>query len=83
MPFFTTHVMRPDGNSERYNSSVATPHEAAKLALAAYEKWITKKIKEADPGREKRLWEQNRVPRLIEVNDKDGIIVGKFGAKDV
>lgn len=83
MTSFTISILRPDGNSERYSASEATPREAAKKALAEYEKWIVKKIKEADPGREKRLWEQNRVPRLIEVHDETGYVVGKFGAKDV
>ena len=83
MPSYSVHIMRPDGNTERSNHSEATPREAAKKALAAYETWIEKKIKNADPGREKRLWEQNRVPRLIEVNGTDGRVVEKFGAKDV
>jgi len=83
MPSYSVHIMRPDGNTERSNHTEETPREAAKKALAAYEKWIVKKIADADPGREKRLWEGNRVPRLIEVSDKTGYVVEKFGAKDV
>jgi hypothetical protein len=80
---FSVHIMRPDGNTERYNHAGETPRDAARKALADYEKWIVKKIATADPGREKRLWERNRVPRLIEVSDKTGYVVEKFGAKDV
>jgi hypothetical protein len=83
MAFYSVHIMRPDGNTEHSNHSEATPREAAKKALAAYEKWIVKKIADADPGSEKRIWEQNRVPRFIEVVDKTGYVVEKFGAKDV
>lgn len=83
MPFFSISIMRPDGNSERYNSSKETPREAAKEALGKYEKWVVEKIRLADPGREKRFWENMRVPRLVEVNNSLGRVVEKFGAKDM
>jgi hypothetical protein len=83
MASYSVHIMRPDGNTERYNQSEATPREAAKKALAEYDKWVEKKIKVADPGREKRFWESMRVPRLIEVSDKTGYVVEKFGAKEM
>lgn len=83
MPNYSVHIMRPDGNSERYNHAGETPREAAKKALADYKKWIAKMIKISDPGREKRFWESMNIPRLIEVCGSDYKVVAKFGAKDV
>jgi hypothetical protein len=83
VPNFSVHIMRPDGNSERYNHAGETPREAAKKALEDYEKWVMRKITTADPGREKRFWQSMSVPRLVEVWGSDHRIVAKFGAKDV
>jgi hypothetical protein len=75
MKTYMVSVRRPDGEAERYNLSATSPEEAAKMAARKYTADIERLIKVADPGREKRLWTQNLVPRLIEVNGTDGRVV--------
>ncbi len=83
MPFFTIHIRRPDGNAERYNETVETPRQAAQIAIKKYEKFIKQQVGFSTSPREKRTWERNLVPRLVEVTNTQGVVVETFKVEDI
>lgn len=82
MNFYSVSIWIPGGHTDRYAERAATPAEAAKAALAKYERSVMDRLKGAT-GRWKRDLERVKVPQLIEVHGADGRVVAKFSAREI